>query len=495
MANRNYTSGIGKLLLEITDAARETSRGKLDKKPHFLPVDLSIVEITLGHLVDATQLELFHYKLVQNIKAAGYTTMSVTALNASKIQDLRAMLARGPIAVEYNRRIVGVLFSSFKSVGQNLFTPVLNKTLADFSPSNGFDIGHLVSDSLLAKSPLQLKLDEIKGLLEVYSESKNRVKVDKYVANKLAIYYLTLYKTNPELVEDELKRKYGASNIEFSVDKLVQVIYQKLKRGTFQNLKSTNQAAYNMIESKLDNAYNQLMEKSRYGKTIVETDLIKVVTPTLAKLRANIVIIQDREENQKVYGARIECAIDRLVKSDVINTILRSERFSPSIDESIADTVVDVILDKPAKTRKSSKKITIDASLKQTKNVTKGSTIKSKTGGKLPTLRAPTGQFTSVTRIENLIRTMLQETIQKNMKRPNLEYQSGRFAKSVELKSIDQRGASLQAFLTYMKYPYQTFEPGFKQGHKGYDPRRLIDQSVREIATKLVKARLQTIIV
>ena len=90
---------------------------------------------------------------------------------------------------------------------------------------------------------------------------------------------------------------------------------------------------------------------------------------------------------------------------------------------------------------------------------------------------------------------MLTETVIKNMERPNLHNQTGRFARSVELVKISQRGQSIQAFLTYMKYPYQTFEPGFKQGHKGYDPRRLIDQSVREIATKLVKARLQTVFV
>lgn len=501
MANKNYTSGIGKRLLEIADAAKELSRNKLDKKPHFVPLDFSIVELTLGHLVSPQDLQKFYQYLIKNLKSAGYTTLSMTALNSSTLADIKKMLIRGPIVVEYNRQIVGALFSSFKSVGQNLFTPILNKTLSEFSPSGGFDIGHLVSDSLLAKSPLQLKLDEINGLLSVYSESKNRVKVDKYVANKLAVYYLTLYKAeaNRVAVEAELRKKYGVTDIDKvigSTDALVSVIGQKLKLGTFNNLKATNQAAFNMVQAKFDQAYSQLLERSRYGNTIIQTDLIKTISPTLSKLRANIVIIQDREENQKTYGARIEAAIDREVRSQVIGTLLRSERFSPSFDEGIIELISDQIIKGKTTTKTSSKQQKLDVSLKQEKNVTKGKPTKVEPKkSSLPRLRSPTGKFTSLTNLETLIRSLLYETISKNMQRPNLNYQTGRFAKSVELKSLSQRNSTIQAFLTYMKYPYQTFEPGYAQGYKGYDPRRLIDQSVREIARKAVTARLQTIIV
>ena len=39
---------------------------------------------------------------------------------------------------------------------------------------------------------------------------------------------------------------------------------------------------------------------------------------------------------------------------------------------------------------------------------------------------------------------------------------------------------------TYMKYPYQTFEPGFAQGSIKRDPRRIIGESVREIAQSIM---------
>lgn len=111
---------------------------------------------------------------------------------------------------------------------------------------------------------------------------------------------------------------------------------------------------------------------------------------------------------------------------------------------------------------------------------------------KLPTLRNLQGKFTSLTSLQTLMNQQLRATIIKNMKRPNLRNKTGRFASSVELKSLSrERDGAVSAFLTYMRYPYATFEREGKQGHKGYYPSRLIDQSVREIASKLVKERMR----
>ena len=39
---------------------------------------------------------------------------------------------------------------------------------------------------------------------------------------------------------------------------------------------------------------------------------------------------------------------------------------------------------------------------------------------------------------------------------------------------------------TYMKNPYQTFEPGGRQGSTSRDPRRLIGGTIREIAQQIM---------
>lgn len=74
-----------------------------------------------------------------------------------------------------------------------------------------------------------------------------------------------------------------------------------------------------------------------------------------------------------------------------------------------------------------------------------------------------------------------------------LNYRTGRFAASAKVETMSEnRQGMITAFYRYMKNPYQTFEPGFKQGTpKTRDPRLLISQSIREIAATRVSNQLR----
>jgi hypothetical protein len=50
---------------------------------------------------------------------------------------------------------------------------------------------------------------------------------------------------------------------------------------------------------------------------------------------------------------------------------------------------------------------------------------------------------------------------------------------------VGPRGG-VQVDYTYDKFPYQTFEPGFKQGSTQRDPRKIIGESVRAIAQSII---------
>jgi len=92
-----------------------------------------------------------------------------------------------------------------------------------------------------------------------------------------------------------------------------------------------------------------------------------------------------------------------------------------------------------------------------------------------------------------LINNKLPDTVAKNMILPRLQYRTGRFAESVRATDVQITKQGYPSIgYTYQKFPYQTFEPGFAQGDTDRDPRRLIDASIREIATKLVVGRLYT---
>jgi len=92
----------------------------------------------------------------------------------------------------------------------------------------------------------------------------------------------------------------------------------------------------------------------------------------------------------------------------------------------------------------------------------------------------------------NLINARLHDVIRKNMGSPKLNYQTGRFARSVRVTNISQtREQQMTAFYTYMKSPYQTFERGHAQGSYQRDPRGLISQSIREAAATIMQGRFE----
>lgn len=87
--------------------------------------------------------------------------------------------------------------------------------------------------------------------------------------------------------------------------------------------------------------------------------------------------------------------------------------------------------------------------------------------------------------LKNLINRALHDTIREKMRSPRLVYRTGRFARSARVENIymGSRGA-ITADYTYMKNPYQTFEPGFNMGSTFRDPRSVISASIREIAMR-----------
>ena len=79
---------------------------------------------------------------------------------------------------------------------------------------------------------------------------------------------------------------------------------------------------------------------------------------------------------------------------------------------------------------------------------------------------------------------------------PRLESQTGRFAQSVKMMDA---GRTSQGYIslgyTYAKNPYQVFETGTGKAPWATperDPRRLIDQSIREVAAGLALGRFYT---
>ena len=173
---------------------------------------------------------------------------------------------------------------------------------------------------------------------------------------------------------------------------------------------------------------------------------------------------------------------------------------SPSIDENVVSDVVEEIT-KKAKPKKKLKNKTV--SIKKQPKVarrkrrkiqagTKGSGKKAVTT-KIKLKVAATGTFKrkkekgkgelNLGKVKTSINRKLGAEIRRNMGRPALINQTGRFSDSAELVSLRQAQNSIIGTYNYQLRPYETFENnGDRQWPAGFNPKPLIAKSIRNLA-------------
>jgi len=181
--------------------------------------------------------------------------------------------------------------------------------------------------------------------------------------------------------------------------------------------------------------------------------------------------------------------IANLPGSDSFNTIKRKKIVRDSLGRFAKVKDVKVTTEN-TKVRHS--KVSVES--KKIRNSTKpgqrGAGIKSAAAGTAQRPARPSG---SMLQMMNIINAHLSRTVQKNMNPPALENRTGRFAESVRVTDITKTPQGFPSIgYTYAKFPYQTFEVGYKQGSVERDPRSLIETSIREIAAGLAIGRFYT---
>jgi len=106
-------------------------------------------------------------------------------------------------------------------------------------------------------------------------------------------------------------------------------------------------------------------------------------------------------------------------------------------------------------------------------------------------LRGRGGRFIGALRLATLLNSMVKikaTEIMKNLSHGNtLNYRTGRLANSVNITSFNLKTRSV--YFSYMHYPYQTFEPGFKQFKPGRDPRDIFSNAIAEALTELISVK------
>ena len=105
--------------------------------------------------------------------------------------------------------------------------------------------------------------------------------------------------------------------------------------------------------------------------------------------------------------------------------------------------------------------------------------------------QASTGGARELTKLRKYIQSRLPAEVRRNMGRPALQNQTGRFSNSVQLISLREAQSTIMAKYTYLLNPYATFEnTGRKRWPLAYNPKTIIAKSIRNLAQGRIENKL-----
>lgn len=528
MANTRARISATSFVTSLLDNTKSL-RTALEKYVHFVPISYGVVSELLNSILPEEEHRKYYNEVYSKLVSL-YPNTPGTAIDINNIASIitnsnsKRLSGKTAVGIYKDNSLIGVLTSNYGNASK-LVVKVIQDTI-------GVDLavghvvgniqvlqssklgGHLwIKNNLSMRSPLSMKLAVIQELFMLAEHIANDQLDDiiSWYFNQQGTYYTAkhsflilkdaLNSTGKVFTGDlnklsndttVISKTAIVSGIKSFYTKYFKPVNEKLKRAG-DDLSASQVTSY--IKTGLDALAEKHMEY--YNKVIDTSVITKEFTSTLSSLKIIFVLPQT-----SLFNSGELAALEKTIAREAIAFGNTAENFksSPSLKEYVIDTIIDTIKDGSSK--EFSNKVTAvtgkvnGLKLKAPKVSKATQKVYERKSTPTTRLRNLQGQFTSLVKLETLIRSLLLETIQKNMQRPNLRNQTGRFAQSIKLDRLQrERDGSLTAFLSYMKYPYATFEKGGRQGFRGYYPSRLLDQSAREIATKLVTARLKTVIV
>lgn len=450
------------LLDLLTKAEAKKSREHLDRKPHFIPLDPDSLAISLAGKL---------------IIPKGKTLIDVTREVSRKIQEFVSSETSEARASDLRLKPVPIT----KSVTGDLMAGnvlITDRNISIYTPGavyhKGDLVGILTSETVGGTS----------GFQKVYSSL-----FQKFIKAKLPKYMRDSTAKSADIGHiNTLQSTLGISVSQEQADKVLRVVEEQLvserdlaRITTLQNTKN------NILSLK-----SALVTQANFGTQIESLDVIKEFTPGLLKLGVNMIIVQERYQNQTEWAQLEGKFIDN------VKEVIHNVNFSRSLLQEISQRVLDILTGK--KTPDTKKKVSLGSIIPKSKKlpVTTG-----KIYNPSPVRSPDTGRFVKVSpaSLLSIINFHLHDVVAANMgdgsQRRILNYRTGRFATSAKALSVSvSRDDAINVFYTYMKNPYATFsEGGAMQYPKTRDPKLLISQSIRQIAERLVSNRIRSVVV
>lgn len=335
----------------------------------------------------------------------------------------------------------------------------------------------------------------------------------KYMLNE-DLFIVTSFKTSINAIKKEILNSFVEDNILTEAQKKEVSFKTHKGHGVIggavseveiaSSLAGINEKDLKLLKSNLD-SYFKIADVSDIRARQIEsliTSYEQVVTKN-GKLRANyfsVVSFQVGSENTGVdaQSEKEVKAIWQKFISEYLTPNLMNMEGSSTLKEKLETVLINKIAPKSSKNLKvrvkgNSKAQTKTKGKSSEKGAKESSNVAVRKAGRAKKSRVKKGVASSPLYIIGIINQQLPRTVAKNMGDPRLNYRTGRFASSVQVTDIATTAKGFPSIgYTYDKFPYQTFEPGYRQGSIDRDPRKLIDASIREIAAQFAIGRFYT---
>lgn len=216
----------------------------------------------------------------------------------------------------------------------------------------------------------------------------------------------------------------------------------------------------------------------------------KAMLTKFERATAEYIKTEIKNPNSVLYGLTMQASkpIKDQIAEDVIHDIVRPLTKSGKPDRRFK-------INKKISAKKFEKERRQPRVVKQSKgvgNLSQTATLIS--AGKLTKGRpqkSKRDKVDNLLKVETLINKRLPAEVRRNMGRPALINQTGRFSNSTEVRNFRQTKAGLSGEYTYQLSPYETFEnTGARRWPSGYNPKPLIAKSIRNLAIQYTEQKL-----
>lgn len=505
MANSTQTPVKDKLKLITTRGEREA----LNTRLHFLPINLSVLELLLKDKLISVSSEEDQklYEILAN-QVNLWETEDLLGFENSLTQSEKLSLPedklkrKKELKLLYNKKVRLVKENSFNF--DNLYKEIVayikqkHKNTVYIKGENFVDIKQTVLDpqTLKAISPaVVIENDVIIGAIySNFSSAGSGIFTPFFNTFVKKFLNTKIYKENKGYSPG-----FDIGHILGNSQAATTPLAQKCRK-ILEALKDISNPQATQLKTEVTRIYETLRQQSSYGP-IVETTLTKNTQGALKSVDALIVVAQERIENQRIYGSLIEgkygtelanliedMGFSNSIKEDIVLSINEHLRFGKDVTKGTKKTVKFTNDRKPKSLSKNIINSVIKAPGVAKKQLPKAIV-------KAPLISS------SIVNLERILNASLYEKIKKNMGTGSstsiLNYRSGEFARSAKVESLSEsREGMITVFYSYMKNPYATFSRGGRQERPfTRDPKTLISKSIRELAAPLVANRMRAVLV